>query len=432
MRALIIDAQAGIAGDMFVAAAAHLAECTEEVIQLPQRLGLDRDRVSVRFSTVHRSTMVCHKFDVLDCGVPADQLDHAHHPAHGHDHDDQHAHHHHRSLSDILTMIESADLDAGTTRRALAMFQRLGAVEAEAHGIPQEDVHFHEVGAVDSIIDIVASALCIERLDIQAAYCTPICVGFGTVRTAHGTLPIPAPATDRLLAGAPTLVGDLPGEWCTPTGALVIDHLRPQWRLPAARGIHTAFGAGSKDPELRPNAVRLRLVEVTGHGRSIGVDADAVERDIVAVVSANIDDSTGEWLADDLIQRCLAAGAKDVSITPCIMKHGRPGQRVEVLCPPAHADDLGILLMRHTTTIGVRIHEDRRLMLPRHPAVVPTDYGPIAVKVATLPEGSERLMPEHDSCATAAAEHDVPIWLVYRAACSAADTGHPQEDAHHQ
>ncbi len=288
---LIIDAYSGISGDMFVAAAAALAKCEDEVCSLPEKLGLDG--VTCGFRNVIRASIQCRKFDVMEGECTAEEAAHSHACSHEHDHshgyshehdhwhghwhghshghshehdhlhDHGHSHHHeHRSLSSIHAMIVSAGLESGVEERALRMFNRLGEVEAAAHGIQVEQVHFHEVGAVDSIIDIVAAALCIERLGVAAVFSSPICVGSGTVKTAHGILPVPAPATERLLRGMPASVGELPGEWTTPTGALILTELGVCFDIPTLVTQDAALGGGTRNPAKRPSVLRLRLAEM--------------------------------------------------------------------------------------------------------------------------------------------------------------------------
>ncbi len=333
--------------------------------------------------------------------------EHAHHGHHG----GTHGHHHeHRSLATIQEMIRRADLEPPVRDRALRMFERLGAVEAAAHGIPVEQVHFHEVGAIDSIVDIVAAALCIERLKITETYSTPICLGSGSVRTAHGLLPVPAPATEKLLQQMPTTVGDLTGEWTTPTGALILHELQPKFSIPTLVTTASALGGGTRNPPGRPNVLRLRLAETSAISRG------PLVRDEVCAIFANIDDSTGEMLGADLIELLLRAGARDALIHPVIMKKGRPAHQLEVLAEPQQATELAELILTHTSTIGVRLMTVQRLMLPRDPLVVPTTFGEIAAKRVTLPSGAVRVMPEYESCREAAARAGVSVQEVFRSA----------------
>jgi len=413
-RALLIEVANGISGDMFVAAAAGLAKCEAEVLALPGQLGIDD--VRCEFRDVVRSSLQCRKFDVLQGKRPADTTAteaEGHHESHGHDHHvhhHKHHHHEHRSLSSIRTMIEEAGLESAVAKRAVHMFEHLGAVEADAHGIPVEQVHFHEVGAVDSIVDIVAAALCIERLRINEAYSTPVCVGSGTVSTAHGQLPVPAPATEKLLHGFPTTAGELPGEWTTPTGALILRELQPSFTLPTLVTLNSSLGGGTKDSKGRPNVIRLRLVETTTAA------VDGLERDELCALFANIDDMQGELLGADLLDTLLQAGARDAVIHPILMKKGRPAHQLQVLAEPGEAARLAEMILTHTSTIGVRMVPVQRLMLPREAMAVATEFGDVAAKRVTLPNGSTRILPEYEACRKIAAKHGVPVQEIYRSA----------------
>jgi len=411
MRALLIEPVSGISGDMFVAAAAALAGCEAEVAALPAVLGLSG--VSCEFSDVARASIQCRRFEVREGLRPAEAVSAVHLPAAGGAGGHAHHHHAHRPLSTIRKMIEAAALEPAVKARALRMFQRLGEVEAAAHGIPIEEVHFHEVGAVDSIIDIVAAALCIERLDVGAAFCTPVCVGHGTVETAHGILPVPAPATERLLQGMPTEPGALSGEWTTPTGALILDELKVSFEVPALVTRASALGGGGRNPAKRPNVLRLRLGEVVG---AAGEVPEGLEADEMVVIRCNIDDLSGELLGADFVEAALGAGARDVVILPAIMKKGRPGQVVEVLAETARVNALARFLLEHTTTIGVRMSPVRRLKLPRETVVLTTPFGEVAAKQVTLPDGRRRIMPEYADCRRLAAERGASVQDVYRAA----------------
>ena len=430
---LVLDLQSGISGDMFVAAAARLAGCEDEVLHLPTTLGLDG--VSVRFEDVVRSSLQARHFTVIDAHEHEEHEPHGHeHHAHEHEehdhhshaheqahhhahgaHDDAHVRHVHRPLSEIRALLTRARLDDAVRNRALRMFQRLGEVEAAAHGIPVEQVHFHEVGAIDSIIDIVASALCIERLGLRQVYASPVCVGHGTIRVAHGVLPVPAPATERLLQGMPTFAGELSGEWTTPTGALILAELAPTFSDAMLVVTVSAFGAGTKDTPKRPNLLRLRLARSSAQPAAAGLLSDEL-----VSIACNIDDSTGEFLGADLLERLLQAGARDAVLHPIVMKKGRPAQQLEVLAEPAQARVIAALILSHTSTIGVRMAPVSRLMLKRESLDVDTPYGLIAVKQVTLPDGSTRCAPEYESVKRAAAQAGVPTQTVHQAALAAA------------
>lgn len=414
MRALIVEATSGISGDMFVAAAARLCACEGEVSELPGKLGLADVRCT--FKDVIRCGLAGRKFDVLLGKQAAEDAHHHHHHHSGSHHHGPAPHPEHRSIGAIRDLIGRAGLDPAVIGRAIRMFERLGAVEAEVHGIPLEGVHFHEVGAVDSIVDIVAAALCIERLRLDGAFATPVCVGSGTIQTAHGRLPVPAPATEKLLQGMPTLAGDLPGEWTTPTGALILAELKPDFSDAVLVTQASAAGAGRMDTPLRPNLLRLRLAGSAASAAPVG----PLQGDQVVVITTNLDDSSGELLGADFIDRLLKSGARDAVLLPVVMKKGRPGQQLEVTADPDRAEALAQLILAHTSTIGVRLMPVRRLILPREPVILATAYGEVAAKRVLLPDGSTRTAPEYESCRALAEKAGVPIQTVFRAALAAA------------
>jgi uncharacterized protein (TIGR00299 family) protein len=391
MRSLLVDAQAGISGDMFVAAAATLADCEDEIMALPRLLGLDD--VQCHFSDVRRGSIGCRRFDVRCAAEGHSSM--------------------HRPLADIVRMIERGALEPEVRARAVRMFEKLGTVEANLHAIAIEDVHFHEVGAGDSIIDIVAAAVCIERLEVEAVFSTPVCVGSGLVETAHGQLPIPAPATERLLHGVPVVVGELPGEWTTPTGALILGELRAGFEWPLHVVTASSFGAGARNPVNRPNILRLRLADVSQEA------VPSPSGDEVAELRCNLDDCSGEMLGADFIAELLEHGALDVVVYPVTMKKGRPGYVLEVLAEWRNADVLARHVLETTTTIGVRLRRVRRLTLERVSSRVETAFGEVEVKVVRLPSGQYRVSPEYESCRGLAASSGVPIHVVYAAALEA-------------
>ncbi|NGP53700.1 nickel pincer cofactor biosynthesis protein LarC [Thioalkalivibrio sp. XN8] len=391
MRSLLVEAHAGISGDMFVAAAAALADCEAEVVALPGLLGLEH--VHCRFSEVIRGSLACRKFDVDDHKPRRDS--------------------HHRPLALILDMIERAALEEGIRVRASKMFTSLAMAESQLHGMPIADVQFHEIGAVDSIIDIVAAAVCIERLEVDAAFSTPICVGSGLVHTAHGQLPVPAPATEQLLHGMLVTPGDLPGEWTTPTGAAILRELGVSFDWPVHTVTASSYGGGSLDPASRANVLRLRLAQAHDGPGSI------LLRDEVFELRCNIDDCTAEMLGGGFVSDLLERGALDVVIFPVTMKKGRPGYVLEVLAGNEGAENLASYVLEHTSTIGIRLRQVPRLMLRRRRCKVHTPFGKVEVKVSMLPSGSERVNPEYESCRERARVAGVPIQEVYAAALRA-------------
>jgi uncharacterized protein (TIGR00299 family) protein len=310
---------------------------------------------------------------------------------------------HHRSLGHILQLIREASLPARIADRACAIFQRLGEAEARVHDIPVERVHFHEVGAVDAIIDIVGTAAGLELLNIDEIVCSPLNVGGGRVRTEHGIMPVPAPATADLLRGAPTYSNGLEHELVTPTGAAIVAALSSRFGAqPVMTVAAIGQGAGAADFPGQPNILRI----------FVGEAAQSAERESnresVVVLEANLDDMSPQiygYFADV----ALAAGALDVFATPVFMKKNRPGQLVTVLCDSATEAALTELLFRETTTLGVRRSMGTRQTLRRELVTVDTSFGAIRIKVARLNGHILNVAPEFDDCRAAATEKGVPL-----------------------
>ena len=295
----------------------------------------------------------------------------------------------HRRLADIVEIIQRAGYDQAVEARAVAMFQALGEAEADVHGIGIEEVHFHEVGATDAIVDIVSAAVGLECLDVDAVLSRPVEVGGGTTLCAHGQMPVPAPATALLLQGVPCRYGGVDGEATTPTGATIlkcaVDTFGEPREFVAER---TAYGIGHRDFD-RPNVLRVAL-GTTASDKAPGYD---VETNVE--IECNIDDMRPEAF-QPLMEDLFSAGARDVVVTPALMKKSRPGHRISILAPP---DRLGVLvqiLTDNSTTIGVRFHDVQKWMLPRRTVTVDTTFGKIRVKVSELPDGRKRWKSEHE------------------------------------
>jgi uncharacterized protein (TIGR00299 family) protein len=318
-------------------------------------------------------------------------------------------HHHHRGLSDILGMIAGAGLPDHVVRRASMLFERLGRVEADIHQVPVEKVHFHEVGALDSIVDIVGSVWAIETLGVDRITSSPLNTGSGTVATAHGQLPIPAPATARLLEGAPAYSNGVQGELVTPTGALLITgHAASFGPLPPMTIRRTGYGAGQRQIPGQPNVLRAVLGESAAspdHGR-------------VLVIECNIDDMNPQFFGS-LIERLQAAGALDVYLSPVQMKKNRPGTLVTVLAPIGQRETMIDLLFRESTTIGVRYYEADRECLTREWVTVATPFGPVRIKIARRGAAVMNAAPEYEDCAARAADRKVAVRQVHAAAMQA-------------
>ncbi len=354
--------------------------------------------------------------------------DHLHehaHASHEHRHDDAHAHAH-RALSEILRIIGAAAVPQSVKARASRAFQLLGEAEAAIHSIPIERVHFHEVGAVDTIVDLVCAAAGCEALSVDRWLASPLNVGSGTVQCAHGTLPIPAPATLALLGDAPVYAAGAPMERVTPTGAALLRMLEVHYQpLPAMRVEQRGYGAGGRDTPGEPNLLRL----LVGEESATAVEAMRVdnasepiavpEAEPVAVIEAVIDDSTPQLLAY-VSELLLAAGAWDVYRTAVQMKKGRTGVEMTVLAKPELSPALRDLLLRETTTIGLRWRVENKVALAREIAEVSTAWGKVRMKVARWPTGKvANAAPEYEDCRAIAQRHAVPLKDVMQAAMRA-------------
>lgn len=317
--------------------------------------------------------------------------------------------HHHRHLSPILQMIDQAALAPRAAERARQIFRRLGEAEAKVHNISIEKVHFHEVGAVDSIIDIVGSAIGFELLGIDTFACSIMDVGSGRVQTEHGLLPVPAPATVELLRDAPTFSSGIEKELVTPTGAAIATTLSTQYAaMPAMTLKAIGYGAGSADLPQQPNVLRLMTGEMIGE--RLGESADAGEHwdAPIAVIEANLDDMSPQ-IYGYFAEQALAAGALDIFSTAVQMKKNRPGQLVTLLCEPSNLKPLIDLIFRETTTIGIRTHEVRRQTLARESVPVETPLGTIRMKISRLNGTLLNAAPEYEDCRRIATQKGLPL-----------------------
>jgi uncharacterized protein (TIGR00299 family) protein len=387
---LHLDCFAGIAGDMFLGAALDLGVPQEAI-----RRGLARLPLSGYELRVSRALRM--GIEGCDLTVEVSQ------PAAGG----------HRHWSGIREMIQRADLPAGARQRALSIFGRIARAEARLHGVDEEQVHFHEVGAVDSIVDIVGAALALEWLSPARVTSRAVPTGGGgTTRCEHGPLPVPAPATLQILAEARADVqrGGADRELCTPTGAAIAaDSVEAYLPLPAGQVLAVGYGAGDDVLQDRPNLLRLILFEPA--------PVDEAEHDAV-VLEANIDNMSPE-LCGHLMQQLFDAGARDVWFTPITMKKGRPALTVSALCAASLLDAVGSALLQESTSIGLRHHRVGRRTLSRAIVEVDTPYGRLQLKVASEGERQLNVSPEYESCRAAAEEHGVPLKEVYAAALAA-------------
>lgn len=413
MKTLYLDCFAGISGDMTIGALLDAGLDFDYLQNELAKLGVAGYELSL--ARVDRSGINAAKFDVLlSSHVQTTHSHEHHHHHHDHDHhhhDHDHHHHDHRSLSTIKHLIEASSLSAQVKQQAIAIFQRIGEAEAKIHGMDIEAVHFHEVGALDSIVDIVGTCIGLEALGIAQIIASPLHVGFGTFTCAHGTYPIPGPAAAEILRDVPIYAKDIEGELVTPTGAAIVATLAKSYGpLPAMRIARVGYGAGTRTYEKFPNVLRAVLGEVEG--------ADTTP-DSVTVIEANLDDLNPQVFGH-VMEQALAAGALDLFYTPVQMKKNRPGVLLTLLCANSDRERMTELLFRETTTLGLRYREERRVILQREFVIVETAFGPIKIKVARQADG--RLMnvaPEFEDCHAAALQHQVAVREVQLAALRA-------------
>jgi uncharacterized protein (TIGR00299 family) protein len=317
-----------------------------------------------------------------------------------------------RHLHEIEEIIKSSDLPEIVKAQSLAIFHRLAEAEAQVHGISVERVHFHEVGAMDAIIDVVGAAVGLWLLEIERIYASPVHVGCGTVTCAHGTLPVPAPATLELLRGVPIYGRDVEAEMVTPTGAAILTTLAREFgNAPPIQMQQVGYGAGSRDLPL-PNLLRVSVGETVE-------EVEGYEEDVVTVIEANIDDMNPQ-LYEHATRRLFDAGALDVFLTPIQMKRGRPGVQLSVLVAEEQVADVLDILFTETTTIGVRTCPMRRWKLVREHVLVQTHYGPIGAKVARRGETVMNVAPEYRECRRVAEEQGVSLKQVFQSVREAA------------
>ncbi len=321
----------------------------------------------------------------------------------------------HRHLSDIVKIIEGSRLSAGVKERATKIFTRLAEAEARVHNISVERVHFHEVGAVDAIVDVVGACVCFELLGVERFVSSPLHVGSGTVRMAHGLFPVPPPAVAELLRGVPVYSTDIVGELVTPTGAAIVSTVCESFGpLPRMRVEQTGYGAGTREYKDFPNVLRVML----GESEAEGVRTDDKLDETLLMVETNIDDASPQ-VVGNLMELAFARGALDCYFTPVQMKKNRPGVLISILCRPADKDSMLGLLFDETTTIGARSYEVERRALEREIVRVETEFGPVDVKVALLDGRVKGATPEFEQCRAAAQKAGVP-WRAVEAAALAA------------
>ena len=390
-KTLYFDCFSGASGDMILGALLDLGLPLDDLRAALGSLAVDGVEVSAQ--RVLRAGVSSTKLRVGTPEAAGDGHDHHHRDETAHRH-----HHEHHSLKEIAGFINRSALSPEAKGRAIHLFERLAEVEAAIHAMPVEKVHLHEVGALDSIVDIVGSVYGLEQVGAQTIAASPLNVGGGTVTCAHGVFPVPAPATARLLHGVPVYAGDVQMELVTPTGALLVTGYATSYGpLPAMKIDCIGYGAGDRDPQRHPNVLRLIV------GRT-----EAPSQHRVVEIVCEIDDMNPQ-LFGPLMDRLLAAGALDVFYAPVHMKKNRPGTLVTVLAAPEMREMLSAILFSETTTIGVRYQEMTRECLDREIVTVETPLGAIRFKIAGRNGQVLNASPEFDDCARIAAEKSLPI-----------------------
>lgn len=457
MSILKIEAFSGLSGDMFLGALAELTGAYDELQKLPGKLHLDK--VEVKITEVEKAGIACKHIKILDRNEYENHThshdhhhidehqshdfpkedhnhthshehthshdhgdhshshshdhshshgdhEHTHSHSHSHSHDDHshshtHSHAHHRHLADIEKIIDGGHLTANAKKIAKEIFYLLGTAEAKVHGVDIQKIHFHEVGAIDSILDIVGSAFLLDKLNITSAVSTAICTGHGFVMADHGRMPIPAPATKELLLSIPTYAGKAQGEMTTPTGAAILKYLNPSFEIPTLTEQKIGHGPGEKDFE-HPNVLRLSICN------SVNEDMEKIH-----MVETNVDDMSSELLGNDFQNGLLSVGALDFYYTQIIMKKGRPGTLISVFVTSDKLQAVTDYLLENTTTIGVRSYPTSRKLLKRHLKSMKTSLGDVDVKEVELPSGKKRTTLEYESCKKLAEKHQKSIAEIY-------------------
>jgi uncharacterized protein (TIGR00299 family) protein len=445
MKTLYLDIFSGIAGDMFIAALLDLGVDATKFERELKKLKLDGWHLHI--SRGQKSAIAGVKFDVHlahahDHAHTHDSHEHGHHH-HDHPHDHSHEHHHdhahdeQRNFAEIKQLISRSKLSAWVKQKSIAVFQRIAEAEGKIHGLPPNEVHFHEVGAVDSIVDIVGAAIALELLGKPRIFASPVVEGTGWIDCAHGKFPVPAPATLAILGarGIPVSQCDEPHELVTPTGAaLLAEFVESFGAMDNLVGEKIGFGLGTHENRTRPNVLRAILGtggkrRVTGNMKHAAAEILSPvtchsspldwETDRIAVLETNLDDCTGEILGA-FVETALAAGALDVFHTPIQMKKNRPGVLLTVLCAEADADKFCEMILRETTAFGVRKTIAERRKLRREFAAVKTPFGKVTVKIGKLGGKVVQAAPEFEPVKKLAMQKKVPVKQIYEVAVQAA------------
>jgi uncharacterized protein (TIGR00299 family) protein len=448
MKTLYLDIFSGVSGDMFVAALLDLGVDAHQFEHELEKLHVHGYHLHI--ARKEKSGIAGVKFDVHLEDRHDHEHDHSHDHGHSHHHDDhhhhehehghshghshgqehshshghEHEHHHHdenRTFSAIKELISQSPLSDWVKRKSIAVFQRIADAEGKIHGKPPEQVHFHEVGAVDSIVDIVGASIALEMLGRPRVLSASVVEGTGWINCAHGRFPIPAPATLAILGarGVAVTQCEEPHELVTPTGAALlaefVENFGPMQGLVAEK---IGFGLGTRDNKTRPNVLRAVLGTSNSEHRTSNAESHDWETDTVAVLETNLDDISAEVLGN-FVERALVAGALDVFHTPIQMKKNRPGVLLTVLCAESDADKFSEMMLRETSAFGVRRHSTERRKLRREFTNVKTRFGEVTVKIGKLDGKLVQAAPEFESCKKVAEKAGVPLKEVYEAALKA-------------
>jgi pyridinium-3,5-bisthiocarboxylic acid mononucleotide nickel chelatase len=429
MRIAYLDCFSGMSGDMFLGAlidagvSPKLLQGTVAALHLGARLEI---------SKVNRSGITATKVDVLVHGekeLPREEFwaqqeaahshthdhgsGHTHEPVHSHSASGPALHSHGRALSDIKQIIQNAAISAQAKKTAIDIFEVLGAAEVKIHNMDIESVHFHEVGAVDAMVDIIGAAVGVEALGVDEIICSPLNVGGGTVKCAHGMFPVPTPATVELLQGTPVFSSGIQAELLTPTGAAIVKTLASRFgAFPEMKIEKSGYGAGTRDFPGHANVVRLTIGEAASH-----LPANT-NQETISVLEANLDDLNPQVFGY-VLDRLLAEGALDVFSMPVQMKKNRPGTLLTILCKPEDAAKLAQIVFTETTTLGVRQRQEQRSTLTRRWVPVATPWGEVRMKIASLNGTVTNYAPEYEDCRSIAEEKHVPLKSVMQEAMQA-------------
>jgi uncharacterized protein (TIGR00299 family) protein len=439
MRIAYLECFSGISGDMFLGALLDAGVPPEVFTQTVAALGVD---ARLDISRVDRSGISATKLDVIAAGekeLPREEFwekeskaaehNHAHSQEQAHTHNHEHSHgatdshshehthehqsshsHSHRGLKEIRQIIRGASISQSVKNRAIRIFEALGAAEAKVHNTDIEKIHFHEVGAIDAVVDIVCASVGAEELSVDEWVCSPLNVGGGTVVCAHGAFPIPAPATLELLKNAPVYSGEIQKELVTPTGAAIVSVLASRFsHFPSMKTEKIGYGAGTRNFKNSPNVLRLTVGETAHQSES----PFPVEE--ITVLEANVDDMTPQVFGY-VMEQALQSGALDAFGTPVQMKKSRPGMLLTVLCRTEDSQRLIKLILAETTTLGVRMRRERRAALTRRHVSVTTKWGDVRMKLANLNGSISNYAPEYEDCRQIAKEQKVPLKTVMQEA----------------